>query len=98
MKKMKSLVSLQLSVLVSKQGKRFVAYSPALDLSTLGKTEKLATEKFQEIAQIFFEELFERGDAQEVLSELGWKKTRSQWVPPKSISQNIVGIQVPTFA
>ena len=48
-----------LPVIITKQNKRFVAYTPVLDLSTSGKTEKDVKKKFVEIVAIFLEELVE---------------------------------------
>jgi predicted RNase H-like HicB family nuclease len=44
-------------VAILREGKRFVAYTPALDLSTSGKTQAEAKARFQEAAELFFEEL-----------------------------------------
>jgi len=53
---LKSL-SLKLSVLITKHGKRFVAYTPALDIATSGKSEMDVKVKFQELVSLFFEEV-----------------------------------------
>lgn len=47
---------MSLPVSVLKEGKRFVAYAPALDLSTSGKTYEEAKERFEEAVTLFFEE------------------------------------------
>ena len=69
---MKSNFLLNLSVSISKQGKKLVAYSPALDISTSGKNLRDVQKKFAEISSIFFEELQEAGTIEDVLTELGW--------------------------
>ncbi len=92
---MKTKSSFNVSVSISKQGKHFVAYSFALDLSTIGKTEKEAQQNFQDAATVFFEELFESGNVDEVLAQLGWEKTKDQWTSPIPISQSIVEITIP---
>ena len=94
---MKNL-SFKLSLVVSKHGKRFVAYSPALDISTSGKTEKDVKKRFIEIVNIFLEEIFEAKTADSVLEELGWKKVQRTWVPPKIISSPYVSLTIPRFA
>lgn len=80
-------LSAQLSVSVFKEGKYFVAYTPALDLSTSGKTYKQAMKRFDEIVDIFFEELIKKGTAEEVLLGLGWEKIKKHFVPPSLIAQ-----------
>ncbi len=89
--------SLQLKVNISKQGRRFVAYAPALDIATSGKSDKEVKARFNELVGIFFEELHNAGTTDEVLSELGWKKVLKQWTPP-TITTKDFSVKVPTFA
>ena len=77
----------KLPVSILKEGKRFVVYSPALDLSTSGKTYREAKKRFAEIVDIFFEEISKKGNIEIVLEDLGWKKVQAQWRPPVVISQ-----------
>ena len=58
----------KLNVSVIKEGDRFIAYSPALDLSTSGKS-------LEEATLIFFEELDSNGTTSEVLSD-SWLETK----------------------
>jgi hypothetical protein len=89
-------VSLNLTVTMTKQGRHFVAYSPALDISTSGTSEKAAHKRFAELVSIFFEEIMQAGTTTEVLSELGWKKVHKQWNPPQMSSKSI-GIKLPVL-
>lgn len=91
-------ISWRLPVIITKQGKRLVAYSPALDLSTSGTSRKNVQDKFQEIVTIFFEEIAEMGTIDDVLSELGWKKINKQWNPPQVISSDFLGIRIPALS
>ncbi len=95
---LKNNLLFNLPVVITKQNKRFVAYTPALDLSTSGKTEKEVKSRFVELANIFLEEIIEAGTADYVLSELGWKKIQKKWTPPKIISSQSIGFRMPTFA
>lgn len=90
-------VSLEFNLPVSfiKEDKRFIAYTPALDLSTSGKSHTEARERFNEIVNIFFEELIKKGTLEEVLKDLGWKRVRAEWTPPIIISQESQTIRVP---
>jgi len=90
-------LSFSLPVFVTKQGKRFVAYTPALDIATSGKSEKDVRNKFVELANIFFEEITEAGTANDVLTELGWKRVEKRWTPPKVVSSRPVGFCIPAF-
>ncbi len=91
-------MSYKLPVLITKQNKRFVAYTPALDISTSGKTKKDAQDKFDELVSLFLEEIFESGNANSVLSELGWTKKQKKWTPPQVVSSTSVGFRVPVAA
>ncbi|TRZ53556.1 hypothetical protein D4R99_00615 [bacterium] len=84
-----------LPVSIFREGKAFVAYSPALDLSTSGKTFEQTQKRFHEIVEIFFEELERKGTTDKVLEGLGWEKSvKSEWVPPTVISHNIMPFQM----
>ena len=85
-----------------KEGKQVVAYSPALDISTVGKDEAQAKRRFEELLHIFIKDITERNVVDDVLTELGWtkgavhtKNTRPQWIPPVVKS---IDLQVPIMA
>lgn len=90
-------IQLQLSVQITKQGKRFVAWAPAFDLSTSGRTAKEAQRRFEEASQLFVDELIEAGTLDEVLSDLGWKKSQRSWVPPKIVKEEMMNVTVPAM-
>jgi len=81
-----------------KQGKSYIAYSPALDLSTSGKTQKEAQKRFEEAVDIFFEEVAENDCLEKVLTDLGWKKLKTKWNPPQVIKQESLDFKVPVPA
>lgn len=93
MSKMK--LEFNLSVTVLREGNRFIAYSPALDLSTSGKTFTQARGRFFEAATLFFEEIHNKGITKEALTELGWSKQKSAWQPPMVVSQDLEKFRVP---
>lgn len=93
MKKLNFQASLPVTFL--REGDQFVAYTPALDLSTAGDTFEQAKERFNEIVQIFFEECFSMGTLDQVLSDLGWKKKNSEWNPPTVVAQDTQIVNVP---
>jgi predicted RNase H-like HicB family nuclease len=92
MRKLKLKVNLPVSVL--KEGKKFIAYTPALDVSASGSTYEEAKKRFNEVVSIFFEEVYEEGTLEEVLKELGWKKIKNKWNPPVLISQEFQEVKV----
>jgi hypothetical protein len=87
-------LELNLPVSFIQEGKKVVAYTPALDLSTSGESEDEAKRRFSEIVAIFFKDLIENGTVDAVLSDLGWHKGREAWSPP-AISQDSVRVRVP---
>ncbi len=95
---MKSPASYSLPMTIFREGAYFVAYSPALDLSSAGKTTKEAKRMFAEAVDVYFEELVEMGTLNAVLKDLGWTKTKNILQPPKVVQHRIVDIHVPAMA
>ena len=91
-------IAFRLPITVLREGKRFVAYSPALEVSTSGQTLAQAQNRFMEAAQLFFEEIHRKGTTDAALNELGWQKIRHKWHAPTPISQRIGTIRIPTTA
>jgi len=86
---------IRVPVSIFREGKRFVAYSPALDLSTSGKTLPETRRRFSEAVEILFEELEDLGTTDEVLAGLGWERVRRSWKPPLPVSHDIQDFRVP---
>jgi len=84
----------KLPVSIFREGKSFVAYTPALDLSTSGRTYDEVKKRFSEIVGIFFDETIRNGDLNAVLSDLGWKKIKTEWMPPVIISQQMENFEM----
>lgn len=70
-------IQIKLPVSFMKEGNDFIAYTPVLDLSTVGKNFEEAQKRFMEVVQVFLEELAEKGTLDEVLIELGWQKNNN---------------------
>ncbi|MGA2911679.1 MAG: hypothetical protein ABSE17_03555 [Candidatus Levyibacteriota bacterium] len=96
MKKAQFQFALPVSIL--REGDSFIAYTPALDLSTVGDTLEQAQKRFEEAVQLFFEEITEEGTVNEALAELGWQKADNQLTPPVVISHQTETFSVPRFA
>ena len=91
----KSIKSINLPVSFLKENDQFVAYTPALDLSTSGETLEQAKKNFTEAVEIFFDEIISMGTFEEVLLDLGWKKQAHDLIPPLVVSQGIESVSVP---
>lgn len=89
------MLKINLPVSILREGKRFVAYTPALDLSTSGRSYKEVKKRFNEVVEIFFEETIKKGTLEEALRDLGWRRIQAKWTPPVVISQESQTIRVP---
>jgi predicted RNase H-like HicB family nuclease len=87
-------INFKLSVLFLREGEKFIAFSPALDLSTSGETFEEVKKRFAEIAHLFFEEVIKKDTLEQVLSELGWRKVKQNWQPPIFIARESQEISV----
>lgn len=85
-------------VSIFRDGGTFVAYSPALDISTCAGSLSEVKERFKELVNIFFEELYRKGTTDEVLESLGWKKENHIWSPPEEIEHSTETFTVPLVA
>jgi len=92
---MKRAVSLP--VFIIKEGKYFVAYTPALDFAATGDSIAGAKKSFSEAINIFFDEIEEKGTLEEVLQEFGWQKIGSTLQPPEVVSQTEETIKIPSY-
>ena len=87
-----------LPVTILREGDQFVAYAPALELSTSGNTFEQAQNRFTEAVQLFLEECFSMGTLDKVLTDLGWKKEKRQWNPPVVVAQDTYMVNMPCVA
>ena len=87
--------SLTIPVSFLKEGKQFVAYTPALDLSSAGRTLSEAKKNFGEAVQIFLKELTRMGTLEDVLVDLGWEKKDNHLVAPELVAQEMESFKVP---
>lgn len=85
----------KLPVSIFKEGKTYVAYSPALELSSCGKNVEHAKKMFAEAADLFFDYLVEHNTLEDVLLDLGWQKKNKSFVPPLEVFHGIQSVSVP---
>jgi len=91
-------IKTKLGVIFFKEGKKFIAYSPAIDFSSCGNTFVQAKKRFSEAVNIFFEETIKMGTIENVLKDCGWRKIsrpQEHWVPPTIICQSEQEVTVP---
>ncbi|MCJ7426117.1 MAG: hypothetical protein MUO17_03150 [Dehalococcoidales bacterium] len=90
-------VEAKIPVLFFEEGKKVIAYSPALDLSSCGDSEEQARQRFAEAAMIFLNEITEMGTLSEVLEEYGWHKApdKDRWFPPVYKGSTEEAVRIP---
>jgi len=69
----KSHVTVMLAVNIFKQGSRYIADCPALQLSTHGKSTTEVKRHFEETLTLWLETTLEHRTLHSALKELGWK-------------------------
>jgi len=91
----KTKLDVSLTVTFLREGDQFVAYSPALDLSTSGDTLEQAKKRFDEAVNIFLEETTSKKTILDILAELGWGKSSNNWFPPVVVGQSSEIVKIP---
>ena len=84
-RKTKNATLVNVDVLLIKEGEYFVAYCPALEVSSYGKTEEEAKSGFDEAFEIFIHETEKRGSFEKALLKLGWSLKQlpvPSYIPP----------------
>lgn len=87
--------AVKLPVSIFKEGKYFIAYTPALDLSTSAISYEKVKKRFSEAVNIFFEHIIKKGTLNTVLKDLGWQKVKRRWIPPTVIAQDLKEVKIP---
>jgi hypothetical protein len=87
-------INFKIPVTIFKEKDMFVAYTPALDLSTSGKTFVQVRKRFAEAINIFFEEIERMGTIDEVLGGLGWRKIKQEWRPLAPVAHEMQEFQL----
>ncbi len=86
-------MSSNITVNFLKEGKYFVAYSPALELSAYGETLEKAKKSFTETLGIFLDHLTQAGTLEDELLSLGWERNSKQTLtPPVIVSSQTIKI------
>ncbi|MBI4249397.1 MAG: hypothetical protein HY611_07830 [Elusimicrobia bacterium] len=76
-------------VVVAKEDGAIVAYTPALNLGSCGRTQTEALKRLGNAIDLFFSELAEMGTIDKALTELGWHKAgMSRFSAPRTADQS----------
>jgi predicted RNase H-like HicB family nuclease len=80
-------VMTSVDVLLFQEDKYFVAYCPALEVSSYGKSEQEAKLAFDEALDIFIQETEKKGSFEKALLKLGWSLRQvphPSYIPPRT--------------
>lgn len=82
-----------LPVVYFREGEAFVAFSPAIDLSSYGGSFEEAKKNFREALDMLLEDLIKKDALEEVLAECGWERIERpsvHWIPPAYVGQESI--------
>jgi hypothetical protein len=71
---------------IFREGETYVAYVPALDVSSCGATDEQARRNIRDSVRGFLATCAELGTLEEVLEEAGYRREGDRWVPPEFVS------------
>ncbi len=72
----------------------YVAYVPALDLSSCGATAEEARRNIRDAVRGFLATSTELGTLEEILTEAGYRREGDRWIPPEFVSLDRLAMNV----
>ena len=94
-------IQLDVLIIIDKSTKLFVAYCPALELSSYAKTKDGAKRAFTEVLHDFIEDTHNKGTFDTYLLNLGWQLKRTptiEYHPPSPDITEVVNKMMPLGA
>ena len=87
------MIPVEFDMIVLKEEKSFVAYSPELDVSSCGDTVEEAKANLKTAVRLFIEEAEKMGTLEDILTEAGYQKHAAhKWTAPRMVATECVGI------
>ena len=87
------MISLEFDIIVFKEDKAYVAYSPELDISSCGNSVDHAKDMLKTAVRLFLEEADKMETLEDILEESGYRKDQSgRWIPPKLVATELASI------
>ena len=85
------MIPIGFDMVVFREGKTYVAYSPELDVSSCGETVDQARQNLKTAVRLFVEEADKMGTLDDILTESGYQKDDSgRWSPPRMVAVETV--------
>ncbi len=82
------------TVHIFKEGDAFVAYVPALDVSSCGATDEEARQNIRDAVRGFLETSADMGTLDEILQEAGYELEGEQWRDPEFVSVDRLAVTI----
>jgi hypothetical protein len=79
---------------IFREGEMYVAYVPALDVSSCGATDEEARRNVRDAVRGFLTTSAELGTLEEILEEAGYRREGDRWVPPEFVSLDRLAMNV----
>jgi len=87
------VIPIEFDMIVLKEKKTFVAYSPELDVSSCGDTVEEAKASLKTAVRLFIEEAERMGTLEDILTEAGYQKhAANKWTAPRMVATESVGV------
>ena len=81
------MIPIEFEMVIFRENKTYVSYSPDLDVSSCGDTVEEARKNLKTAVRLFLEEAEKLGTLNDILVEAGFKVDASgKWNPPKMVS------------
>ena len=87
------MVKIEFEIIVFKEDKTFIAYSPELDVSSCGNTIEESKENLKTAVRLFLEEAEKMGTLEDILIESGYRQDEADnWLAPRIVATELVGL------
>jgi predicted RNase H-like HicB family nuclease len=90
-----SIMEIQSTIRVFKEGRTFVAHALELDVASCGTTKERALANLNEAVRLFLEEAEKMGTLQQILEEAGYSRRNDSIESPEFISVQRVSVPLP---
>lgn len=88
-------IRLECDVKVWKEGSLYVAQALPLNVMSCGSSPKEARRNLDEAIALFLKTAADQGNLEEVLEEVGYRKTGDVWQPPEVVASERAELAVP---
>jgi predicted RNase H-like HicB family nuclease len=83
------MLKVSVPVFLIEEDAQWVAWCPALEVSSYGDTEEEAKQAFEDAVEIFIEETAQRGTLEKELLRMGWTLASADYYPPQVPSKTV---------